>query len=66
MTKRKHFQTEMLKYKYIHSILQQNTFSTINIFRFDIVECSVIEGNVVFSKYGFHKYGKKMDYFWKI
>ena len=38
------------KHKYINSILQQNKFNTINIFGFDIVWCSIIEGNVVFSK----------------
>ena len=54
-----HFKTEMLKYKYIHNILQQNKFKIINIFGFDIVWCSAIERNVVFSKYGLHKYGKK-------
>ena len=38
------------KHKYINSILQQNKFNTINFFGFDIVWCSIIEGNVVFSK----------------
>ena len=43
----------MLKHKCIHSILQQNKFNTINIFDYDIVKCSAIEGNVVF--YSYHK-----------
>ena len=45
------FETEMLKHKYIHSILKQNKFNTINIFGFDIVWCSFIEENVAFSKF---------------
>ena len=40
------FDKEMLKHKYIHSIVPQNKFNT-NIFGFDIVWCSVIEGNMV-------------------
>ena len=45
------FGKEMLKHKYLHSILQQNKFNAINIFGLDIVWCFVIEGNV-HQKYG--------------
>ena len=56
MTIRQIFETEMLKHKYIPSLLQQSKF-TINIFGFgfdfNIFWFSVIEGNTVLhQKYG--------------
>ena len=41
----------MLKHKCENIILQQSKFKTVNIFDFDIVWCSVIEGNVGVSKF---------------
>ena len=46
MTKWK-LETEMLKHKYIHSILQQNKFNTINIkFKFGILEAPLMDENM--------------------
>ena len=40
------FETEMLKHKYIHSILQRNKFNTINIkFKFRILEAPLMDEN---------------------
>lgn len=37
----------MLKYKYIHSILQENKFNAINIkFKFTILEGALMDGNI--------------------
>ena len=50
------FETEMLKHKYIHSILQQNKFNTINVkfkfntvnvkFKFRILEAPLMNENM--------------------
>ena len=41
------FETEMLKYKYIHSILQQNKFNNINIkFKFRILDALLMDENM--------------------
>ena len=47
MTIRHLFKTEILKHKYIHSILQKNKFSTINIkFKFRILVAPLMDKNM--------------------
>ena len=51
----------MLKYKYIHSISQQNKFNTINFkFKFRILEVQLMDENMDSITM------EKIDYFWQL
>ena len=74
MTEWQLFETEMVKYKYIHSILQQHKFNNINIFGFDIDWCSchslkfrILEAPLMDGKCVYQNMDstnmEKMDYF---